>query len=452
MDDFILNKINLELVLDNLKDGIIAHDLERKIVFFNREAEKITGYSKKEVISQDCHTVFDAPFCGEHCSFCNQATFHDNLTYPLNITTKDGETRRVEMHVNGIMDNGILKGVIASFRDITEQVALAVRAEELSAFSGIIGRDNAMIQLFQQIQDVAAYDYPVHVHGETGTGKERVATAIHNESKRTGAPFVPVNCGAIPEGLVESELFGHVKGSFSGAVRERKGRFELAHKGTLFLDEVAELPKQIQVKLLRFLQEGTLERVGSEKSISVDVRIISATNKNLSAEVEKNRFRKDLFYRLNVIPIELPPLRKRRNDIPLLIDHFLKRAMDDIRGGIPKFSKDAIRAMMDYPWPGNVRELQNAVQFAIVRCKKDAILPSDLPMEFRNIPAAAPKPQPAKQHLVRGKLNLDLVSQALKQTGGNKAKAARRLGVGRATLYRFLDKNPEAAALAATLN
>ena len=455
MKHLIPDQRSLTLVLDHLKDGIIAHDTNRKIVFFNKAAEKITGYSRQEVLGNDCHQAFGAPFCGERCSFCNDndndctPDFTNDIEYPINITTKDGESRHVEMSVTGILDQGILRGVVASFRDTTEHDALAAKAEELTAFSGIIGRDKLMLQLFQQIRDVASYDYPVHITGETGTGKERVAEALHNESKRAGALFVPLNCGAIPEGLVESELFGHVKGAFSGAVRERKGRCEMAHKGTLFLDEVAELPKQTQVKLLRFLQEGTIERVGGEKSIQVDVRIISATNKDLAKEVELGNFRKDLFYRLSVIPIVLPPLRKRRNDIPLLISHFLERAKkDNTSADIPQFSKDAIRVMMDYDWPGNVRELQNAVQFAIVRCKQNEIQPMDLPMELRDIsPNTCPDPVlpgPAPSRGKSTKLNLTSVQEALKLTGGNKAKAARYLGVGRATLYRFLDKFPQA--------
>jgi transcriptional regulator with PAS, ATPase and Fis domain len=294
-----------------------------------------------------------------------------------------------------------------------------------------------MVDVFRQIKDVSGYDYPVHIFGETGTGKELVANAIHNESLRAGGSFVPINCGALPEGLIESELFGHVKGAFSGAIRDKKGRFELAHNGTIFLDEIAELPKLLQVKLLRFLQESTFEKVGGEKTVSVDVRVVSATNKDLKKEVQKGNFREDLFYRLNVIPIHIPPIRERKSDIPLLVDHFLSKA-PTIKGQRPvRISQEALNALLDYNWPGNVRELQNAVQFAIVRCKGKIIRPEDLPLELKEMSCEKPRRGPVR------KLGADDVRAALTQTGGNKARAAKVLGVGRATLYRFLGDHPE---------
>jgi transcriptional regulator with PAS, ATPase and Fis domain len=294
-----------------------------------------------------------------------------------------------------------------------------------------------MVEVFRQIKDVSGYDYPVHISGETGTGKELVANAIHSESLRGGHPFVPINCGALPEGLIESELFGHVKGAFSGAIRDKKGRFELADNGTIFLDEIAELPKLLQVKLLRFLQEGSFEKVGGEKTVSVDVRVISATNKDLKKEVQKGSFREDLFYRLNVIPIHIPPIRERKSDIPLLVEHFLAKA-PKIKGQRPvRISREALNTLMDYAWPGNVRELQNAVQFAIVRCKSKVIQPEDLPLELKDVCVEKPKRGPSR------KLDAESVKAALKKTGGNKAKASKVLGVGRATLYRFLGDHPE---------
>jgi len=330
-------------------------------------------------------------------------------------------------------------GALSTFRDMTELLDLKMDSGKLFSFSNIIGRDSKMVDVFRQIRDVTQYDFPVHISGETGTGKELVAHAIHNESRRGGAPFVPINCGALPEGLIESELFGHVKGAFSGAIRDKKGRFELADSGTVFLDEISELPKLMQVKLLRFLQEGSFEKVGGEKTTSVDVRVISATNKDLKKEVQRGNFREDLYYRLNVIPITVPPLRERKNDIPLLVEHFLGQLPEIDKIEKPAISDDALAMMMDYRWPGNVRELQNAVQFSIVRCRGGAIQPDDLPMELKEFIVEKPHRGPSR------KLDAVMVKAALTKTGGNKAKAAKLLGVGRATLYRFLGSHPNLA-------
>lgn len=445
MTDFELEKIisnrkNLERVLDNLKEGIIAHDMNRRIYYFNREAERISGFGREEVIGRDCHDVFGSPFCGEHCSFCNDMPVQPNdHAYAANITTKTGESRRIELTVTMMREgDGRISGVLSCFRDVTDLIRLQREAGKLNRFANIIGQDIKMLQVFQQIQDVAGYDYPVHITGETGTGKELVAAAIHHESHRGGAPFVPINCGALPEGLIESELFGHVKGAFSGAIRDKKGRFELADGGTVFLDEVAELSKHMQVKLLRFLQEGTFERVGGEETLTSRVKVISATNRNLKQEVAKNRFRDDLYYRLNVIPIQLPPLRDRKNDIPLLIDHFLAEAMERYETRPYRISKEALRVMMDYHWPGNVRELQNVVQFAIVKCSSRMIRVDDLPLELGNVECRIVRPGPDK------KLDAASVRAMLAKTAGNKSRAAKMLGVGRATLYRFLREHPEA--------
>jgi transcriptional regulator with PAS, ATPase and Fis domain len=340
------------------------------------------------------------------------------------------------MSVTGMTDEkGCFVGVLAAFRDMTDLIGLKTRLGELTSFAGIIGRDRKMLDVFEQIRDLATNDFPVHISGETGTGKELVAAAIHHESYRSGGPFVPVNCGALPEGLLESELFGHVKGAFSGAIRDKKGRFELAHGGTIFLDEVSELPKPMQVKLLRVLQEGTFERVGGEKTITVSVRVISASNRDLKREMEKQAFREDLYYRLNVVPIHLPPLRERKNDIPLLVGHFLEEA--SVRGQKSKgLSREALALMMNYSWPGNIRELRNAIHFSLVTSKGGVIYPENLPIEFRQGTLTSPKPGPSR------KLDEAAVIQALKQTGGNKSSAARLLGVGRATLYRFLADMP----------
>jgi PAS domain S-box-containing protein len=399
LENLMCHRDNLENVLDNLKEGIIAHDMDRRIFFFNTEAERITGYRREEVLGQDCHEAFGIPFCGERCVFCEDPPkLAEKSEYTLNINTKTGEQRRIEMTVTSMRDaDEQHTGVLTSFKDVTDIFSLKERAGELTSFGNIIGQDSKMVSIFKQIKDVADYDYPVHISGETGTGKELVAAAIHNECRRGGAPFVPINCGALPEGLIESELFGHVKGAFTGAIRDKKGRFELADSGTVFLDEVTELSNNMQAKILRFLQEGQFERVGGEQTIGVDARVISATNKNLKEAVKRGKFREDLYYRLNVIPIHLPPLRNRKIDIPLLSEHFLQEARERYGKEKLKISSKAMSLMLDYRWPGNVRELQN----------------------------------------------VDSVRSALERSGGNKVKAAKLLGVGRATLYRFLGDHPD---------
>ena len=439
LENLVCHQDNLENILDNLKEGIIAHDMHRRIFFFNTEAEHITGYSRQEVLGRDCHEAFGNPFCGERCVFCD-----DNpepaakSEYTLNLTAKTGEHRRVEMTVTSMKNvDGRFTGVLASFKDITALFSLQMKAGELTNFGNIIGQDSKMLDIFKQIRDVAGYDYPVHISGETGTGKELVANAVHNESGRAGAPFVPINCGALPEGLIESELFGHIKGAFSGAIRDKKGRFELADGGTIFLDEVAELSNNMQVKLLRFLQEGKFERVGGEQTTSVNVRVISATNKELKKAVKHGTFRDDLYYRLNVIPIRLPPLRDRKIDIPLLVEHFLREAGERYNRKSLKISSKALSLMLDYRWPGNVRELQNAIQFAIVKCSDKTISAAELPLELREVENVCIRRGPSR------KLTMEGVRSTLIKTGGNKAKAAKLLGVGRATLYRFLGEYPE---------
>jgi len=439
LENLMCHRDNLEHVLDNLKEGIIAHDMSRRIFFFNQEAERISGYRRKDVLGKDCHEAFGHPFCGGRCQFSEKTPdIIGSSENTLSITTRSGESRRVEMSITSMIgDEGELVGVLTSFRDITDLFSLQLQAGKLTSFGNIIGQDHKMYKIFKHIRDVSAYDYPVHISGETGTGKELVANAIHHESSRNGAAFVPINCGALPEGLIESELFGHVRGAFSGAIRDKKGRFELADGGTAFLDEVAELSNNMQAKLLRFLQENQFERVGGEHTRSVDVRIISATNINLKAAVKKGQFREDLYYRLNVIPIHMPPLRERKIDIPLLIERFLQEAAERYGRDPLKVSAGAMSLLLDYHWPGNVRELQNAVQFAFVKCSAGTLDADDLPIELREIEKTCIRRGPAK------KLNSEGVRAAIIKTGGNKAKAAKLLGVGRATLYRFLSDHPE---------
>ncbi|MEW5898232.1 MAG: sigma 54-interacting transcriptional regulator, partial [Bacillota bacterium] len=296
-------KNNADRILDSLTEGIVAHDLYRRIFYFNRGAEKITGYRREEVLGRDCHEVFPGGFCGGKCSFQEKGVCRPRqLEYTLDFTAQNGERKHLDVSVVPIKDNaGEMIGILASYRDQTRLLELERRLGEIQQFAGIIGRDHKMVQVFELIRDVADTSAPVLIQGETGTGKELVAAAIHNESARAGKPFVAVNCGALPQGTLESELFGHVKGAFTGAIRDKKGRFELADGGTVFLDEVGELPLTTQVKLLRVLQEGTFERVGGERTIRVNVRVISATNRDLKEMIRQGKFREDLYYRLCVV-------------------------------------------------------------------------------------------------------------------------------------------------------
>lgn len=331
------------------------------------------------------------------------------------------------------------KQAVVVLEDRTEVDRLQKLVSGEHAFSGIVGRTREMQQVFATIREVAEVGLPVLIQGETGTGKELVARAIHDNGPRRLAAFVAVNCGAIPEDLLESELFGHVKGAFTGAMRDRQGRFTLAKGGTIFLDEIGDLSASVQVKLLRVLQEQTYEPVGSETTLQADVRVISATHKDLHSEVIRGRFREDLYYRLCVLPIDLPPLRLRTSDIPLIADHLLARNGTASPNGIVRLSREVIALFLDHRWSGNVRQLDNVLHYARMKCRGDEILPEHLPPTFRmeSVP-----PPTVTTVSTRTPLDVGSVTEAIATAGGNRTRAAKLLGVSRATLYRFLSQHP----------
>ena len=420
-------------ILNSLKNGIIAHDLNRRIAYFNKAAEDITGYSKEEVLGKDCHDVFPGNFCGCKCSFQeNNENLTDNLdsNYYINFTSKDGIHKKLEMNLNTIKNNKDEPyGILAAFEDKSLEFDMANKLGKIESFEGIIGKDPKMQEVFNLIKTVSDSNVPVVISGASGTGKELVAKAIHNESPRANKPFITVNCGALPEGLLETELFGHLKGAFTGAVKNKKGKFELADGGTIFLDEIGEISQAMQIKLLRVLQEGTFEKLGSETTIKVDIRVISATNKNLNEEINKGNFREDLYYRLCVMPINLPPLKERRGDIPYIADYLLRRELNNHNKDLA-LSQKSIELLCNYEWPGNIRELQNWLQFAILKCSdKQLIHPIPFPIYNKSIKA---------NKNYKKKLSSNTIKEALNKTEGNKAKAAKLLGIGRATLYRYL--------------
>jgi two-component system response regulator HydG len=328
---------------------------------------------------------------------------------------------------------GAIRRAVIHEEEIRE---LRTRIEHTAEFSGIIGKDPQMQTVYRLIEDIAPTDATVLIQGESGTGKELVARAIHRKSLRREKPFIVINCSAYPATLLESELFGHEKGAFTGAVRQKIGRFEQAQGGTVFLDEIGEIVPSAQIKLLRVLQSQKFERVGGEQTLNVDVRILAATNKDLIQEVQEGRFREDLFYRLNVIPIHLPPVRKRRNDIPLLARHFLHRFAAEQNKEIKDFSSEAMRLLLDYPWPGNVRELENSIEHAAVLAKQKNVEILDLPSAIRD---AAPlvSLEPTGTIVENEK---KLLQEVLEECDWNKKKAAMQLGISRSTLYEKIKK------------
>jgi transcriptional regulator with GAF, ATPase, and Fis domain len=349
-----------------------------------------------------------------------------------------GKVQELELHLSAspLVHRG-RRYVLVLIEDLSRLVRLRLASGD-EGFHGMIGKDAQMEGLFENIRTVARLPVPVLVHGESGVGKELVAVAIHRESARASRHIVPVNCGVLTDGLLESELFGHVRGAFTGAIRDKKGRFELADGGTIFLDEIGELSPAMQVKLLRVLQDGSFERVGGERTSRVDARVICATNRNLEREVAEGRFRADLYYRLSVVPILVPPLRHRRGDIPVLANHFLAKICAEHGHSPVGLTDPFLERLQAHDWPGNVRELENALHFALVQSKG-----ADL--EVRHLPAAVRGP--AEEQVLRGAvrhrepLKRLSVTEALLSCGGNKVLAARRLGVSRATLYRFLERN-----------
>ncbi len=320
-----------------------------------------------------------------------------------------------------------------------ENLRLKQDVRRCYGLSSIIGESEAIKKLLVMVERIASSDSTVLISGESGTGKELVATTIHYQSPRRDKPLVKVNCAALPEGLIESELFGHEKGAFTGALRRKAGRFELANGGSIFLDEVGDLPLSAQAKLLRVLQDKTFERVGGTETIKVDVRIIAATNKDLREEVKKGRFREDLFYRLNVIPITIPALRDRKEDIPLLVEHFLKKFNTHLRKNV-RFSRDAIKALLEYDYPGNVRELENIVERAVILCSGEIINREDLPIsQSSTSTVASATTQALSLSEISARAEKEHILRVLKLTGGNKTRAAELLGISRKTLWEKLN-------------
>ncbi|WP_321493910.1 sigma 54-interacting transcriptional regulator [uncultured Desulfobacter sp.] len=451
------NKL-LKRFLESMGDGVFVLDPTGKIVAWNPAMEAITGYSSREIKGKSCRILKFSKCFGKDCPSgmhdCKILQTGKVIPTECVISHRNGHLLEVSKNARVIRDDsGQIMGVIETVTDLTELKNTRLKIEqaarrlgELNRLGGIIAKSEVMQNVFSFIKASAACETSIFIQGESGTGKELVAGAIHSIGERKDKPMITVNCSALSESLLESELFGHVKGAFTGAVRDRIGRFEQADQGTIFLDEIGEISPYIQIKLLRVLQEKEIERVGDSKKHKVNIRIITATNKDLKSRVDEGFFREDLYYRLKVFPIYLPPLRNRREDIPLLVDHFIKLNNKISGQTVTGMAEPARKVFMKYSWPGNIRELANAIEHAFVLCSDNQIDLKDLPLEIsgQNTTYAAPLPRYPKPASPRKKqresLDRDSLLTILTESGWNKAEAARRSGFSRAAIWKYMKK------------
>ena len=437
-------------IVDTIRDGIMVVDTAGSILSVNRALKSMTDYSHQELVGQKCSILNCSVFnlarekCGENwCLLFKTGAMNMRR---CTIMRKDGTYVPVLKNASLLHDSkGRVIGAVETITDISEIVeknkqiaAIRQHLRSEDAFQGLIGASVPMQQVFGLIENAAQSDAPVIILGESGTGKELAARAIHQLGERQKRPYVRVNCAALTESLLESEIFGHVKGAYTGAYKSRAGRFEMAQGGDIFLDEIGDLPFATQVKLLRVLEEKTIERVGDNKPIPVDVRVISATNKNLAELVESGALRKDLYFRINVIPINMPPLRERVEDIPLLAESFFRKLRLKSGKRIEGMSNLALEVLVKYAWPGNVRELKSAFEYAFVTCQEALIQPHHLPPDILNGHQALSDLQagaPSKQEIRKRQL-----MDALARAKGNQSMAAEILGVSRVTIWNRMKR------------
>ncbi len=455
----LINLPDLSFVVDNLEEGILFLDKERRVLSINKSALSMIGLKEDgevniNILNQLCPDLFPGVSCArecEHSGICTLMTQNMEKEKVEEITFKGSDGQVVALNLRAIaLSSRITQARCAIVltnrsheRQLEEEVSERIR------MGGLVGRSQPMKKLFQHILRAATSEATVLIEGESGTGKELVARSLHENSNRSRGPYVRLHCAALAENLLESELFGHARGAYTGATAARAGRFEAAHTGTLLLDEIGEISPAIQVKLLRVLQEREVERLGENTSRKVDVRIIAATNRDLRDMVRVGTFREDLYYRLRVLPIQTPTLRSRRDDIPLLVQHLLSD-MESRYGRSLEITPEALFVLENYDWPGNIRELVNVLEFAFVQSDGPNILPSHFPVEILNqsttpalqsVETGVGRNMPLSYY--RSRMLADeekqLIAHALKETGGNKAAAARRLGMSRTTLWKKLN-------------
>lgn len=424
-----------DVILDSINEGVFTIDPDWRITAFNRAAEKATGVPRQEALHRPCREIFQANICQNNCAL--KQTFETGQpVVNTNAFIVNHQGQRVPIRVSTAIlknDDGEIIGGVETFQDLSQIQQLQKQLHSRYTFEDIIGRSPEMQRLFDILPQISKSSSNVLIEGASGTGKELFARAIHNLSPRKKHRFVPVNCAALPDTLLESELFGHRAGAFTDARRDKAGRFTMAHKGTIFLDEIGDISPAMQIRLLRVLQDGLIEPLGAEQPVPIDVRVVAATNKSLSDLVQKGIFRGDLYYRIRVIQLKLPDLRHRREDIPLLIEHLLERFNRLQEKNITSVSAEVMARLMEHPYPGNVRELENIIEQAFVLCRGMTIELHHLPPELR--PAAAAGTKTLNNMSLRA-MERVMITEALRRHGGNRKAAALDLGIDPSTLYR----------------
>ncbi len=429
-------RTNIEAIFRSVGEAIITVDKEMRIIEVNEAAKNICGLTRSNVIGKKYDSVLE--LCSGNCVEFFKDTIqkkHYGEKSRLECHHKDQEKLIVTITSNPLIDqNGKFMGAVMVIKDETYVADLEKKLKEHLKFHNIIGKSKKMQKIYSLIEELSDIPTTVLITGESGTGKELVAEAIHNESDGDNKPFIKVNCSALPENLIESELFGHVKGAFTDAIKDTVGRFQKADGGTVFLDEIGDISLNLQMRLLRVIQEGEFERVGDSTPIKVNVRIIAATNQDLQKKIKQEKFREDLYYRLKVVELSLPPLRERKEDLQLLIKHIIERFNNKLNRDIVDLSKDVYKLFMNYSWPGNIRELEHTIEHAFVVCRKSIITVDNLPKEFlnKNIYSNASINKLANE--------CERILQALEKTHWKKTQAAKLLGISRGTLYSKLKK------------
>jgi PAS domain S-box-containing protein len=431
----------LSTILESIADGVFTIDRDWRVTSFNRAAERITGVPRRKAIGQKCFDVFHASICQTACALKRTLeTGKEIIDLPVDILNNRGETLPISISTAVLRDRaGKIIGGAETFRDLSAIEALRRELSRKYVVGDIVSKNEAIQNILSLLPSIAESNSTVLIQGPSGSGKELLARAVHSLSLRRNGPYVVVSCGALPDTLLESELFGYVKGAFTDAQKDKPGRFALAEKGTLFLDEIGDISPALQVKLLRFLQEKEYEPLGAIRPRKADVRVVAATNKNLFRMVGENLFREDLYYRLNVVKVELPPLARRKEDIPLLVDHFIKRFDIKMNKRIHSVSPEVMELLMRYDFPGNIRELENAIEHAFVLCNGSRIQLDHLPKELiekakKSIHPAAISPEPLKR------AEAQAVLQSLEKHGGSRKKTAEELGISGVTLWRKMKK------------